>query len=124
MEEMFREDLASATEIVLRRWSRVRPAGDVRPPRVRGGGGSATRAAAGALRIGNALGSVLAARRVHAPTERRLMAQGGLLLALLAAFAFLWPRMVAWPLGALSLWLGLALLTRALRRRSAGSEGG
>ena len=39
MEEMFREDLGQATEIVLRRWARVRPAGGVRPPRVRGGGG-------------------------------------------------------------------------------------
>ena len=81
MEEMFQDDIGNATEIVLRRWARVRPAGDVRVPRVRGAGGSATRAAAGALRIGNALGSVLAARRVHGPAERWLMAQGGLLLA-------------------------------------------
>ena len=88
MEEMFQDDLGNATEIVLRRWARVRPAGDVRVPRVRGAGGSATRAAAGALRIGNALGSVLAARRVHGPAERWLMAEGGLLLAVLAGVGF------------------------------------
>ena len=81
MEEMFQEDLGHATEIVLHRWARVRPAGNVRPPRVRGAGGSTTRAAAGVLRVGNALGSVLAARRVHGPAERWLMAEGGLLLA-------------------------------------------
>lgn len=121
MEEMFQDDLGNATEIVLRlrRWARVRPAVDVRVRRVRGAGGSATRAAAGALRIGNALGSVLAARRVHGPAERWLMAQGGLLLAVLAGVGFVWPRLLAWPLAAFSLWLGLALLARAARRRVA-----
>jgi len=118
MEEMFQDDLGNATEIVLRRWARVRPGADVRVPRVRGAGGSATRAAAGALRIGNALGSVLAARRVHGPAERWLMAEGGFLLAVLAGVGFVWPRLLAWPLAAFSLWLGLALLTRAARRRA------
>jgi cardiolipin synthase len=119
MEEMFEQDLGNATEIVLRRWARVRPAEDVRRRRVRGAGGSAARATAGALRIGNALGSVLAARRVHGSAERRIMAQGGLVLAVLAVVGFLWPRLLAWPLAAFSLWSGLALLARAARRRAA-----
>jgi cardiolipin synthase len=119
MEEMFLDDLGNATEIVLHRWARVRPAGGVRVPRVRGAGGSATRAAAGALRVGNALGSVLAARRLHGPAERWLMAEGGLLLAVLAGVGFVWPRLLAWPIAAFSLWLGLALLVRAARRRAA-----
>ncbi len=118
MEEMFREDLDHATEIVLHRWARVRPAGQARPPRVPGAGGSTTRAAAGVLRVGNALGSVLAARRLHGPAERWLMAEGGLLLASLAAVGFLWPRLLAWPLAALSLWMGLALLARSARRNT------
>jgi hypothetical protein len=32
-----------------------------------------------------------------------------------AAVAFLWPRLLAWPLGALCLWLALALFLRARR---------
>ena len=40
MEEMFQDDIGNATEIVLRRWARVRPAGDVRVPRVRGAAGA------------------------------------------------------------------------------------
>ena len=85
-----------------------------RPPRA---GGSATRAAAGALRIGNAIGSVLTARRVHQPTERALMGQGGLWLALVAVIGFAWPRVLAWPLSVILLWFALALIGRSLRRR-------
>jgi hypothetical protein len=46
------------------------------------------------------------------------MAQGGLLLILTAGLAFLWPRLLAWPLAAISLWLGLVLLARSARRRT------
>ena len=109
MEEMFQQDLVNATEIVLQRWARVRPALDARVSRVRGAGGSATRTAAGALRIGNALGSA----------ERWLMAEGGLLLAVVASVGFVWPRLLAWPLAVFGLWLGLALLVRAARRNAA-----
>ena len=118
MEQMFRQDLENATEIVLRPRGRVRPAGDVRFARLRGAGGSATRAAAGVLRVRNALGSVLAAQRVHGPAERWLMAEGGLLLTATAGLGFLWPRVLAWPLALVSLWLGLALFARSARRRT------
>jgi len=126
MEEMFAKDLTNSTEIVLEPRHRVRPAGGVRVRRPRRAGGSATRAAAGALRIGNAIGSVLAARRVHHPTERWLMGQGALALLVVAFVGFVWPRVLAWPLGAVCLWFALALLARALRRRKrrASSEPG
>jgi len=117
MEEMFAKDLENSTEIVLEPKRRVRPAGGVRKPRPPRAGGSATRAAAGALRIGNAIGSALAARRVHQPTERMLMGQGGVALALLAVIGFVWPRVLAWPLAIVFLWFALALLGRSLRRR-------
>jgi len=117
MEAMFEDDLRNATEIVLETRRRVRPAGGVkvrRPPRA---GGSGTRAAAGALRLGNAIGSALAAKRIHHPTERWLMAEGAGLLLLLATIGFIWPRLLAWPLAALALWFSLALVARALRRK-------
>ena len=47
------------------------------------------------------------------------MAEGGLLLAVVAGVGFVWPRLLAWPLAALSLWLGLALVVRAARRKAA-----
>jgi cardiolipin synthase A/B len=116
MEAMYLDDLRNATEIVLERRRRVRPAGGAKTPRQRRAGGSAGRAAAGALRIGNAIGSALGARRVYGPAERRLLVEGGLALAAVGATAFLWPRVIAWPLGALCVWLALSLLFRARPR--------
>jgi len=115
MEEQYVEDLKGSTEIVLskRRW--VREAGEVRRPRTRGAGGSAGRAAAGALRLGNALGAVLSPRRVHSPIQRRLMVPAGLVLVSLAPIAAVWPRALAWPLGIFALWIGIALLIRAAK---------
>ena len=117
MEEMFANDLKNSTEIVLKPHRKVRPAGGVRVPRPPRAGGSGTRAAAGALRLGNAIGSVLTAHRVHQPTERALMSQGGLLLAILAVVGFVWPRVLAWPLSVVFLWFAIVLIVRALRRR-------
>jgi cardiolipin synthase len=115
MEAQYLRDLAGATEVVLNRGRRVRPAGDVRLKRTRGAGGSASRAAAGALRIGNALGAALSPRKLHGPAERRLLVPAGLALVALAPVAALWPQALAWPLGSFGLWLGLALLLRAAR---------
>jgi cardiolipin synthase len=119
MEDMFMADLTNSTEIVLETRRRVRPAGGVRVKRPPRAGGSGTRAAAGALRLGNAIGSALAAKRIHHPTERWLMGQGALLLAGLALIGFLWPRLLAWPVAAACLWFALALVARALRRKRA-----
>ena len=96
----------------------MRPADASRHPRKRGSGGGATRAAAGALRIGNAIGSALVARQVTGPAERRLFVQGGSILAVISIVAFFWPPLLAWPAGALSLWLAVSLFLRAARQRS------
>jgi cardiolipin synthase len=120
MEGQYLKDLENTTEVVLSRRHRVRAAGDLRVKRTSGAGGSAGRAAAGALRIGNALGSALTARRFLGPAERRLMVPGGLGLVLLAAVGALWPTVVAWPLAAFCAWLGMALLWRSRRRPASG----
>jgi len=117
MEAMYEKDLTKATEVVLNWRRRVRPAGDVLSRRTRGGGGSAGRAAAGALRLGNALGSALSPRRIHGDAERRLLLGGGFSLLALALLGLLWPKVLAWPLGAFCLWLGSALVFRASKGR-------
>jgi cardiolipin synthase len=115
MEAQYLRDLENATEVVLSPRRRVRATGELRVKRTRGAGGSASRATAGALRIGNVLGSALAARRVLGPAERRLMVPGGLGLLVFAVVAALWPTLLAWPLAAFCLWMGAALLVRAAR---------
>ncbi len=115
MEEQYEKDIGGSTEIVLSQRRRVRYAGDIRMPRRRGAGGSASRAAAGALRFGNAIGAVLSPRKLHGAAERRVLLPAALALMALAPIAILWPQALAWPLGIFALWMGLALLVRALR---------
>jgi cardiolipin synthase len=112
MEDMYLDDLDRATEITLTRRARVvrtaaRPRGPARRP------GSAGRAAAGAVSIGSAVGAAMTGRRVLGPAEARIMGAGGLALLVLGLVAFLWPRALAVPLGALAIWLAVSLLCRA-----------
>jgi cardiolipin synthase len=123
MEEQYLRDLAGATEVVLSRRRFVRAAGGNEVRRMRGTGGSAGRTAAGALRLGNALGAALSPRKLHGPAERRLLLPAGLGLVALAPIGVLWPQALAWPLAAFALWLGLALLVKAARVASTRSGG-
>ena len=119
MEEMYLDDLENATEIVLeprkkRAWppTRQHPAGLTKP------GGSASRAAAGALRIGRAVSAALSEQRVLARTDSRLVGVSGALLLLIATLGVIWPLAITVPLAILLVWLGLALLIRAVMLRS------
>ena len=122
METMYLQDLARSTEVVLgRRRRRVRPTLVARAvheddaPVRRAPSGSAGRAAAGALRIGSAVGRAITRPRELGYVEGRMTAAAGVLLVALAAIAFLWPRVVAWPASAVAAWLGVAFLLRAWR---------
>ncbi len=121
MERMYEDDLTNATEIVLRR--RRGPIAAARHyatrPRMRGSrsGGSASRAAAGALRLGRAVGAALTDQRVLAPTESRLVAIVGAFVLGLAVAAVIWPLIAAIPLAILLAWIALALFVKALALR-------
>jgi cardiolipin synthase len=112
MQEMYLQDLANATEIVLDARHRVASAA-ARPKRGRGAGGSMARAAAGALRIGNTVGAAIADRRVLGPAESALMAGVGAVLLALALIAMVWPLVVALPIVLVAVWAGISLLLRA-----------
>jgi cardiolipin synthase len=116
MQAQYETDLAGSTEVVLRSaWRLGARSAEARPGRARGGGGSAPRAAAGAMRIGKAVGAALLPRRVHGSAERRILVPAGIGLIVLAAAGWLWPRVLAWPLALVATWLGGALLLRAVR---------
>lgn len=125
MQQMYEEDLGNATEIVLdaggRRVFAARSDPWDRTGRV---GGSLSRAAAGALRIGNTVGAAIGNWRLLGPAESGLMTLAGMAILIMGVLAVLWPWVVAVPVALVALWSGVALLIharelRAGRRRSA-----
>jgi cardiolipin synthase len=124
--EQYERDLASSTEIVLTARNRVKRSADLKPgggepaPRTprRAASGSAGRAAAGAVSVGSALGAALTNRRALGPAEAGLLFVMAITATLIAVVAALWPRVLAWPLAFIAVWLGIAwgLKAYALQR--------
>jgi cardiolipin synthase len=125
MQHMFERDMENATEISLTHNRVVRVAGDGTPlpPRLRGRVGSAvrsgrgrgSRAAASAIRVANTVGAAVMSHREIGQAEARLLIASGLVLVALAVLATIWPRLMAVPLTAVALWIGVTLLWRARR---------
>ena len=114
MERMYLEDLADSTEILLDRRRRPHAPGGTHNPRVgaRSGTGSARRMAAGAVRIGHAVGAAFTDRRALGPIEARLTTVAGLILCVLSALFAVFPQALAYPVVVFGAWGGLALLYR------------
>ncbi len=128
MEDQYLADLANATEVILDARRRVSAPGEPRHrmPVATSGGGSAGRAAAGAIRIGSAVGAAFTDRRVLQPVEARVILLTGLLLLGIAALLYLFPKVVSYFLTAVFGWIGITLIYRAwkLYRRSSGVDSG
>src|SRR5215212_7600914 len=117
MEEMYCRDLENSTEIVISERRRVRRADGTRPGGKRrqrtSRKGSATRAAAGVIGVGSAVGAAITNRRVLGPAEARIMLMAAGLLLLLSIVAVQWPRGVTFPLAFIGTWVAIALFIRA-----------
>ncbi len=111
MEEMFLADLQNATEIVLNAKRKVSAPNQPRgkQPALTRRGGSSGRAAAGAVRIANVVSAAFTNRREIEPVEARITAGGGVLLVFLAVLFAFYPRVIAYPIVVLSLWISIAL---------------
>lgn len=79
--------------------------------------GSASRAAAGALRIGRTVGAALSEQRILAPTEARTVAAVGVVLVAAVIVTAFWPLVAAIPVMILLAWAALALFAKALALR-------
>ena len=117
MEEMYLEDLAGSTEIVLSE-HRVRPV-QKRPRWSRGqiklGTGSVGRAGVGAIRIGSAVGAAITNHRILGPAESKIMFFVSITLFVLSAIAVIWPRLISAPVAFFGTWLGISLGIRAYK---------
>jgi cardiolipin synthase len=82
------------------------------PPYPRARGGSSGRAAAGAMRLANTVGAANSNRRVLGKSESGPLMIAGLFLLVCSAIGFWWPRVVAWPLAVVALWVGASLVVR------------
>jgi cardiolipin synthase len=113
MEAMYLDDLTNATEVVLDERHKVRPSTSASAAmRNRKRRGRARRAAAGAVRLGNAIGAALTRRRVLEPIEARVTMIGGVLLLAVAVLCAFYPKVVLYPLLTLLAWIGLGLAYR------------
>jgi len=133
LEAHFLEDLANSTEIVLEPKPAKAAGAKAKPrpfdhrenaPALGSRGGRSGPAAAGALRVGHALGAAISSHRVLEDAETRLMVgAGGILLAL--ALLFWWvPWLLAYPLIVGFGWVALSLLYGGwkLRQRDRGEQ--
>ena len=117
MEQTYLRDLENATEVVLDSHLKLRVPNkqSTSRPATTSGSGSGGRAAAGAIRIGNAVGAAFTNRRVLEPVEGRIMFIAALLLIGFSVLTWFFPRVVTYPLIVLLLWISIALLYRAYR---------
>jgi len=124
LEDAFEGDLENATEVLLgtRRARRGPRIGRIRPPGRRPREGSAV-SAAGALRLGRAVGAAIGGSRVLGPAEAGLLFLAAALLTGVATVAVFFPKVLAWPAAAATLWLAIGLAVRARRTmREAAAE--
>jgi cardiolipin synthase A/B len=126
MEAMYLEDLEHATEVVLGAEARRRRIAKTLPRSRRGPTGqrgSMSRAAAGAVRLGNTVGAAVTNHRELGRTESRVVFGAGILPLALAGAALYWPKLVAVPAALVGAWAGVALWSRALRLRRQEARG-
>jgi cardiolipin synthase len=119
MMAMYEEDLANATEIVMR-WGKLRqPKRGQNGATLRSGKYHAERSRllAGTAGAGATVGAALTRHRPLGSAESGVLAAAGGLTVLLAIIGLLAPRFIAYPLALAGLPTGLALLARAWRTR-------
>jgi len=117
MEVAFEEDLLNSTEIVLGATRGLRGHAPEHPASGRRKREGSAVAAAGALRLGSAVGAALGGRRVLGPADGRALAWAGVVLLCAALVAALLPRAVLVPVIVVEVWFGAALIVHAFRMR-------
>jgi cardiolipin synthase len=124
MEETYLQDLDNSTEVVLDAQHKIQAPNEPPHPHqmMSSGGGSGGRAAAGAIRLGNAIGAAFTNRRVLEPVEAHIMITTGVLLLALAIIFWFFPRVLVYPLAIVFVWIALALFYKAHKLYREGNQ--
>jgi cardiolipin synthase len=69
------------------------------------------------------VGAALTNRRSLDATEANLLRYGSVILLAVAVVAFLWPKVLAFPVAAIAAWIAGAMLLRAARLRRSREAG-
>jgi len=124
MEETYLHDLDNSTEVVLDAEHNIHAPNE--PPHAHpvmsSGGGSGGRAAAGAIRLGNAIGAAFTNRRVLEPVEAHIMVTTGALLLALAIIFWFFPRVLVYPLAIMFVWIAIGLFYKAHKLYREGNQ--
>ena len=120
MEQSYLDDLCGSTEIVLQKRHPRPRTKNIERSRMKKiiPAGSATRTAAGVMRLGHAVGAAIGNRRELGPAEIVIMLWGSGVLLAIAAIAAYWPRVLAFPAAVICVWFALSLLVRSVHLRS------
>jgi cardiolipin synthase len=119
MEAMFEADMQNSTEVVLTPGRSGLDTPMVSGPKRgarrfrRPGRISAGRFVSGAIGFGSTLGASFTQHRGLGPAESLVLSGGGGILLLLGLLALFMPRLIAWPLAVIALWIAAGLLIRA-----------
>ena len=124
MRQMYLDDLANATEIVLSAGTKVVPLEARRRQRAMRGRArsSAGRVATGAIAMGSTAGVAITRPRLLGPAEAPIMLFTALLLLCAGALAAFFPRTSAYVAAGCAGWLAVTLLLKALRLYRAGKQ--
>jgi len=124
MEETYLHDLDNSTEVVLDARHNIHAPNE--PPHAHpvmsSGGGSGGRAAAGAIRLGNAIGAAFTNRRVLEPVEAHIMVTTGALLLALAIIFWFFPGVLVYPLAIMFVWIAIGLFYKAHKLYREGNQ--
>jgi cardiolipin synthase A/B len=67
--------------------------------------------------VGSALGAALTNRRALDPAESNLLMNVSIVTIVFAIVAAIWPQVIAWPLGIIGAWVGIAWVIKAVMVR-------
>jgi phosphatidylserine/phosphatidylglycerophosphate/cardiolipin synthase-like enzyme len=123
MAEMFLEDLAQTTEIVISKRNKVRPIRRLpRRKRLRLGKGSGRDMLSGMARIGTALNAAVTGKRILDRVESSALLKFGIFICFLTFSAFYFPRIISYIIGGVLGWTGFFILLKAIRLRYGSEE--